>query len=536
MFDKRIFIVFSAMAFLCIFVVLPWQQIQNNGTGDAVNTYISLGYAPIWAQPNLAQGMLADTIQVARSVQPDWGVLGLELSILALILWFVRPIGMARKGKPEASSQIKPATFDLDTLKITTRTLTGIGLLVCLSLMLMAGLVLKLKEMNEWTMHTYQVIDEIKTIGTVWKDWDREQRIDSRRSNNDLLMQHYQKARAMTLDNPVQQNNFKDLSAIISTHDVPQGDFVRRHLDLHLAKMVRVEMDLLNARMQTVGQIRNRLWLCVAALSILILVALIWIARFINNAVRTLKREIDERIKTEDALKISTANLERSNNDLQQFAFIASHDLQEPLRAVTGFLNLLERHLGDKLDADGQKYIGFAVDGAKRMRALIDDLLAYARIETREMKTSNLNLPNILKEVQSDLGEQIAESGARIEINEKIPEIRGDETQIRQLLQNLISNSIKFRGSEKPLIRIEGQRQDDKCLLKICDNGRGFKMEHAERIFVIFQRLQTRDHAPGTGIGLALCKKIVERHGGQIWVESEPNKGTTFLCTLPLAT
>jgi len=194
------------------------------------------------------------------------------------------------------------------------------------------------------------------------------------------------------------------LSAIISTHDAPQGDFVRRHLDLHLAKMVRVEMDLLNARMQTVGQIRNRLWLCVAALSILILVALIWIARFINNAVRTLKREIDERIKTEDALKISTANLERSNNDLQQFAFIASHDLQEPLRAVTGFLNLLERHLGDKLDADGQKYIGFAVDGAKRMRALIDDLLAYARIETRELKTSNLNLPNILKEVQSDLG------------------------------------------------------------------------------------------------------------------------------------
>jgi PAS domain S-box-containing protein len=248
--------------------------------------------------------------------------------------------------------------------------------------------------------------------------------------------------------------------------------------------------------------------------------------------VSVLNAEIEQQKRIEKALKEVTINLARSNADLQQFAYVASHDLQEPLRAVTGFLTLLASKQAGNLDADSQKYINHAVEGAHRMRALVNDLLAYARVESRGKELEPVQLSKVLDRVKLDLSAAIDESAAVI-ISDELPTVMGDTTQLAQLFQNLIGNAIKFRSSMAPEVRIKCNPQNSDWLFSFQDNGRGFDMEHAERIFVIFQRLQGREQASGTGIGLALCKKIVERHNGKIWVESKPDQGSTFFFTLP---
>ncbi|HZG39282.1 MAG TPA: ATP-binding protein [Nodosilinea sp.] len=224
--------------------------------------------------------------------------------------------------------------------------------------------------------------------------------------------------------------------------------------------------------------------------------------------------------------------LARSNEELQQFAYIASHDLQEPLRMVTSYLQILERRYQGRLDPDADDFIQFAVDGALRMRTLINDLLTYSRVGTRgqafELTSCRLAVDSAIANLQL----AIEESGAVVTYGD-LPQLRADPTQLTQLFQNLISNAVKFRSEAPCRVTIEASQKADAWLFAVQDNGVGLDPQYAERIFVIFQRLNNRLDYPGTGIGLAVCKKIVERHGGNIWVQSEPGQGATFYFTLP---
>ena len=244
-------------------------------------------------------------------------------------------------------------------------------------------------------------------------------------------------------------------------------------------------------------------------------------------------KDISERKRSELALAAYAEELARSNAELQQFAYVASHDLQEPLRMVASYVQLLARRYKGKLDSDADDFIGFAVDGATRMQQLIQDLLAYSRVQTRGRPFEPVDCEVVLSEVTTDLQLALGESGALL-THEPLPQVMADASQLRQLFQNLISNAIKFRGEEPPVIKLSARRLDEEWLFSVQDNGIGIDPEFYERIFVIFQRLNARHEYPGTGIGLSVSKKIVERHGGRIWVESEPGNGTTFNFTIPV--
>ncbi|MFX1279168.1 MAG: ATP-binding protein [Promethearchaeota archaeon] len=225
-------------------------------------------------------------------------------------------------------------------------------------------------------------------------------------------------------------------------------------------------------------------------------------------------------------------DLKRSNEDLQQFAYVASHDLQEPLRAIVSFSQLLEDKYKDKLDEDGKDFIQFITDGAKNMNILIKDLLSYSRITTHARPLEMSNLENILKDALFNLQESIKESNATISYDD-MPTLNVDKTQFMQLFQNLISNSIKFRRKEPPRIHIGVEESIDKWTFSIRDNGIGIESKYFDRLFNIFYRLHTKEEYPGTGIGLPICKKIVQRYSGEIWVESEFGKGSIFSFTIP---
>lgn len=225
------------------------------------------------------------------------------------------------------------------------------------------------------------------------------------------------------------------------------------------------------------------------------------------------------------------ALLRRTNEELRQFSYIASHDLQEPLRTISNYMQLLALRAQGKLDPDMDQCIGFAVDGAQRMQVLINDLLAYTRVETQGAPLAKADGEAVLTQALRDLQQAIAQSGAEVTYD-PLPTVTAVPGQLRQVFENLLSNALKFRGQEPPRVHLSAQRQGRAWLFSVRDNGIGLDPKHAERIFQIFQRLHTRREYPGTGIGLAICKKIVERHGGRIWVESEVGKGTTFFFTL----
>ncbi len=252
----------------------------------------------------------------------------------------------------------------------------------------------------------------------------------------------------------------------------------------------------------------------------------------LKNANEHLELEIAERKRAEAGLSLRSQELARSNADLEQFAYVASHDLQEPLRMVASYLQLLEERYSDKLDSDAHEFIGFAVDGARRMQVLIADLLAYSRIGTRGQSFQPVNCEQVLEKAMINLHIAIQESGAQI-THPPLPTVWGDAMQLTQLFQNLIGNAIKFRRDRPPEICIRAEPEEDCWRFSVRDNGIGIEPQHFERIFMVFQRLHSRSAYPGTGIGLAICKKIVERHGGAIWVESEPGQGATFYFTIP---
>jgi light-regulated signal transduction histidine kinase (bacteriophytochrome) len=250
-------------------------------------------------------------------------------------------------------------------------------------------------------------------------------------------------------------------------------------------------------------------------------------------------RDVTERQRAENELRRTaarlaeqTAELERSNAELQQFAYVASHDLQEPLRMVASYTQLLARRYGDKLDADALEFIDYAVDGARRMQALINDLLAYSRVGTRGAEFAPTDCNALVDQVIADLGAAIEDERAVVTRGD-LPTLQADPMQLSQLFQNLIGNAIKFHGERAPRVEIGAERRGGEWRFSVQDNGIGIDPEYADRIFVIFQRLHSRAEYPGTGIGLAICKKIVERHGGHIWMESAPGEGTTFYFTLP---
>ncbi len=234
-----------------------------------------------------------------------------------------------------------------------------------------------------------------------------------------------------------------------------------------------------------------------------------------------IQKETEQRLKeSEDTLKATSLELKRSNAELEQFAYVASHDLQEPLRMVNSYIQLLSNRYKDKLDEDANDFINFAIDGSNRMRNLINSLLEYSRIN-RVKPFQLTNIQDIVEDVLTDLEKSITLNSARIYCGE-MPSLWVDPVLIGQLFLNLISNAIKFKEKRKPEIHLTCEKKGGKYVFLVRDNGIGIKKEYFKKIFVIFQRLHSNNEYPGTGIGLAVCKKIVERHGGEIWVESEP--------------
>jgi len=260
----------------------------------------------------------------------------------------------------------------------------------------------------------------------------------------------------------------------------------------------------------------------------------------LQSAQRGLQLEVNQRRAAENNLHRAVGDLKRSNAELEQFAYVASHDLQEPLRAVAGCVQVLKRRYGGKLDERADQFIEHAVEGAQRMQNLIQDLLAYSRVGTKGKAFSKVPLETVLNNALQNLSVAIEESGARVE-RDPLPELWGDAGQLEGVFQNLVSNALKFRGDGPPQIRISclpdeeknGDGQPNGWMFSVADKGPGIEAQYFERIFVMFQRLHTRTEYPGTGIGLAIVKKIIERHGGRIWVESVVGQGTTFSFTLP---
>jgi PAS domain S-box-containing protein len=245
--------------------------------------------------------------------------------------------------------------------------------------------------------------------------------------------------------------------------------------------------------------------------------------------------DISKRKRAEYLLAQQREELERSNKDLEQFAYVASHDLQEPLRAVAGCVQLLQKHYQDRLDPRADQFIGHTVDGCQRMQSLIDDLLTFSRVGRGGRGDETVDCEAALAIAIRNLSVSIAESGARI-TSGQLPPVKGDPPQMATLFQNLIGNAIKFRRPGAPVhVQVGAVVRDVHVVFSVADNGIGIASEHFERIFGVFQRLHTRREYPGTGIGLALCKRIVECGGGRIWLESQPGDGTTFFFTLPLA-
>ena len=241
--------------------------------------------------------------------------------------------------------------------------------------------------------------------------------------------------------------------------------------------------------------------------------------------------DISDRKRAEDTLKQTLAELERSNQELEQFAYVASHDLKEPLRMVSSYTQLLARRYQDRLDQDAKEFIAFAVDGATRMQRLIQDLLTYSRVTTRGIRLVPTDAAVALRDALGNLQAVIQETGARV-TNDELPTVLADRTKLVQVFQNLIGNGIKFHGDVSPRVHVAATPKDDEWEFTVADNGIGIDPQYFDRIFVIFQRLHPGHRYPGTGIGLALCSRIVQRHGGRLWVESAPGRGSTFYFTL----
>ncbi len=250
-------------------------------------------------------------------------------------------------------------------------------------------------------------------------------------------------------------------------------------------------------------------------------------------------KDITERKHAEEELRRAHADLERkatelqrSNSELEQFAYVASHDLQEPLRMVSSYTQLVLRRYGERLDGDAKEFMAYVVDGAARMKQLIEDLLAYSRVGTRGKEFKPVAVEAAVRRAINNLRAAIEETGASITYD-ALPTVDADDVQLAQLFQNLMGNALKFRSQSVPRIHVSSKETEAEWEFAVADNGIGIEPQYFERIFMVFQQLHTKGEFPGTGIGLAICKKVVERHGGRIWVISRPGEGSAFHFTLP---
>ncbi|MDH5231091.1 MAG: ATP-binding protein [Gammaproteobacteria bacterium] len=242
-------------------------------------------------------------------------------------------------------------------------------------------------------------------------------------------------------------------------------------------------------------------------------------------------RDVTERVTIQQTLQRQKQDLERSNEELERFAYVASHDLQEPLRIIASFTQLLAKRYASKLDQEADEFIDYIVSGTKRMQSLINDLLSYSRVSTHQKQFDTIDLNEVLEQAKQNLWVLIEDEQATIE-SAQLPCISGDRTQLIQLFQNLFSNALKFKSDQSPVIKIQVKNTDEAFEFVVEDNGIGIDSQYADKIFVLFKRLHTQDEYAGTGIGLTIAKKIVELHGGRIWLESERGKGSRFYFTL----
>ena len=247
-------------------------------------------------------------------------------------------------------------------------------------------------------------------------------------------------------------------------------------------------------------------------------------------AIEDVTATVQARREREDAMEA----LERSNQELERFAYVASHDLQEPLRMIASYTELLQQRYGDRLDERADRYIEYAADGARRMQSMISGLLEFSRIKEPDEELEPVDLNDVLDSVRRDVSVALVEAGGRLEVETSLPVVRGDWDRLAQVFRNLISNAIKFRDEEPPRVRVTAEAGDGVWRIGVQDNGIGIDPEYFDRVFVVFKRLNTRREYGGAGIGLALCRKIVEHHGGRIELESEPGVGSTFTVVLPI--
>ncbi len=281
--------------------------------------------------------------------------------------------------------------------------------------------------------------------------------------------------------------------------------------------------------------LRLQLFMAIIALTKMSLAIIIWRNLQVENALRRAHEELEERVRQRtQSLREKSLALERSNQDLREFAAAASHDLQEPLHKIANFIELFRQKYSGRIDAEADQIIGYVVDGASRMERLIRDLLNYSRVGQAELAMAPVDMNEALDQAESSLEISIRQCGGRV-TRDLLPKVLANETHMVQLFQNLVGNAIKFRAEQAPLVHVSARHRNGEWIFSVSDNGIGIEPKYAERIFGIFQRLHPRSRYGGTGIGLALCRKILERHGGKIWVESEPGKGSTFRFTLPFS-
>ena len=430
---------------------------------------------------------------------------------------------------------------------------------------------------RQWVTHTHQVIEKLDEVQGNITDAETGQRgylltgeqpyLDPYKNALDHVHENLRELRELTSDNPVEQRALDLLNPVIAQKlqelqdridernrsglaqtiaGVRAGTGIQdmQEIRSRIAQMRGEESGLLARRLQeseasarttraviVIGDGLGLLFLCLAGI---VVRQEIEQRKRAEENVRELNAGLEQRV-AERTLELAerAKDLTRSNSELQQFAYVASHDLQEPLRMVASFTQLLAKRYREKLDDDARGFINYAVDGATRMQTLISDLLTYSRVGTQGKPLEPTACDEVLDRVLRNLKFAIEESGAKV-TREPLPVVMADAQQLGQLFQNLISNAIKFHGETPPHVDISAKSSGGIWTFSVRDNGIGISPEHSERIFIIFQRLHTRTEYTGTGIGLAVCKKVAERHGGRIWVESAAEGGTVFHFTIPV--
>lgn len=461
-----------------------------------------------------------------------------------------------------------------------TRLITGFGtalaLLICVGVLSYWSVVQNANE-RQWVNHTHLVLEKLDALSANLIDAETGARGYLLTGEESYLAPYDGAAsrvretskdlRELTADNPIQQRALDRMEPVIGAGlaILQNGIEIRRQSGLaagadfvaegsgkrtmdelrtEIAAMRQEEDHLLVERSLGVEKTSSRTRVVIVTGNALAFVFLFLAGVVVQgemmrrkdaeDKIRSLNVDLERRVDERTAeLAERMKDLARSNSELQQFAYVASHDLQEPLRMVASFTQLLGRRYKEKLDDDARDFINYAVDGATRMQTLITDLLSYSRVGTQGKPLESTRCDEVLDRVlNNSLRLAIKESGVTI-TRDRLPTVLADPLQLGQLFQNLIANAIKFRGKGSPSVHVSAERRGGDWEIAVRDNGIGISQEHADRIFVIFQRLHTKTEYPGTGIGLAICKKIAERHGGRIWVEPTPGGGSTFRFTIP---